>query len=417
MIIPSIDLSHGKVVQWRQGREPVLERDDPYTLAQVFARHGEIAVIDLDAALGCGENSDIIRRLCKIAPCRVGGGIRTIETGRRLLRAGARRIIVGTQATPQFLSNFHPSHVLAALDERGGEVVDHGWQNSTGHHAIEQMAVLRQHVSGFVYTMVDREGMLSGADIDRFREVSDASDLPVTVAGGISSVSEVVELAKLGIDCQVGMALYTGRIDLTDATVACVDFRKSNGLVPAIVCDKAGRVRMQAWMNPEALYATLHTGKVHFWSRSRACLWRKGDTSGHSLDLRTLRLDCDRDSIQIVADTHGPTCHRMTQSCFGNDNFHLLDLEEVLHDRIANFPPGSWTSRLASDPALLRTKLIEEAGELAAARGEEEIGHEAADLLYHLMATLAARDVPWSRVISELNARRQLSSGRQLEHS
>jgi phosphoribosyl-ATP pyrophosphohydrolase len=407
MIIPSIDLSGGKVVQWRQGREPILERRDAEALARRFGRYGEVALIDLDAAVGGGENTELIRRLCALTPCRVGGGIRTVEAGRQMLKFGARRIIISTKATPDFLSSFPRSQVMAAVDVKGTEVVDHGWQRVIESSPGERISALAPYVSGFVYTMVDREGTLQGADMERFRGIAQLSDLPITVAGGVTTVEEVAELDKLGLDCQVGMAIYTERMALTDAFVQCIDFEKGAGVVPALVSDSAGRIRMQGWMNHEALKSTLDCGSVHFWSRTRKCIWRKGDKSGNVLEVRTVRADCDRDSIHVIADPRGPTCHTGRLSCFGDDAFALGDLESVLLDRVQRPFEGSWTSRLAHEPELLRAKLLEEAAELAAAVGEDEIAHEAGDLLYHTMALLAVRGVSWSRVLSELNARQE----------
>lgn len=410
MIIPSLDISNGKVVQWRRGREPVLERDDPENLARCFGRHGEVAVIDLDAALGKGENTELVCRLCRIAPCRVGGGIRTVEHARYLLKAGARRLIIGTRATPDFLSRFPRSMILAALDEYDGELVDQGWRRHRGISATHRIDQLRPYVSGFVYTTVDREGTLCGADFKRFRFFAKTAGIPVTAAGGVASIRDVVKLDRMGMDCQVGLALYTGKIDLTEAFVQCVQWGDEEELIPVVVRDLAGRTRMLAYTNPEALRATLRTGQAHFWSRSRGQLWRKGEESGNVLHVHTVRPDCDRDALLMVARPSGPTCHLGKNSCFDDDTFTLFDLEEVLRERILSGPENSWTRYLSQNPHLLQEKLLEEAGELAEANEENDIVHEAADLLYHAMTWLAVRGVSLSRILSELNGRRTWDS-------
>src|SRR5205085_8166215 len=125
----------------------VLERADVHALAERFSRVGELAVIDLDAALGQGENRALIRDLCRRFPCRVGGGIRTVEQGRALLEAGARRVILGTAARPEILSGFKPDQVIVAVDEKGGEVVDQGWRRGTGESAADRVRALEAYCS------------------------------------------------------------------------------------------------------------------------------------------------------------------------------------------------------------------------------------------------------------------------------
>ena len=118
MIIPSIDLMNGKAVQLRQGKEKVLERENVLDLVIEFRKYGEIAVIDLDAAFGKGDNLDLIKKICKIADCRVGGGIRTLEKANEILQAGARKIIIGTKATPAFLKQLPKERIIVAIDAK-----------------------------------------------------------------------------------------------------------------------------------------------------------------------------------------------------------------------------------------------------------------------------------------------------------
>ena len=158
MIIPSIDLSNGQAVQLVGGREPRIEAGDPRPIAERFRLAGEIAVIDLDAARGTGHNRALIEELVRMAPCRVGGGIRDAGTARHWLDAGARRIILGTAATPEILSQLPRERVIVALDALHDEVVTHGWTTRSGETVEAGMARLRDLAGGFLVTFVEREG-------------------------------------------------------------------------------------------------------------------------------------------------------------------------------------------------------------------------------------------------------------------
>ena len=127
MIIPSIDIMDGKAVQLEQGKKKVLEREDIFELAEYFGRFGEIAVIDLDAAMGKGNNLETIKKLCKITPCRVGGGIRSVEKAKEILSYGANKIIIGTKASEYFLSLLPKDKVIVAIDSNKGKIVTEGW--------------------------------------------------------------------------------------------------------------------------------------------------------------------------------------------------------------------------------------------------------------------------------------------------
>lgn len=192
------------------------------------------------------------------------------------------------------------------------------------------------------------------------------------------------------------------------------------GLAPAVVQDaETGAVLMLAWMNAEAWQRTRDTGLVHFWSRSRQALWRKGESSGHELRVVELRLDCDRDAILVRARPHGPTCHTGRTACFfetddGVDETppvaHIVDrLERVLQARRAATAQKSYTRSLleAGMPKIL-AKIAEEHGELAAELPGGDAGkvvHETADLLFHVMVGLVARDIPIADVWRELGRR------------
>ena len=208
MIVASIDLMNGKAVQLRQGREPVLERGDVEELAADFDRFGEVAVIDLDAALGKGDNGAILTRLLTLADCRVGGGIRTVEQALKWVSLGARKVIIGSQAflddtiNHTFLGELRdaitPERVIIAIDARNGSIVTKGWRHDTGLNVLETVDALEPYAGEFLFTSVENEGMMAGTDIDLVKVLRSRSRRRITVAGGVSTLGEVGELARLG---------------------------------------------------------------------------------------------------------------------------------------------------------------------------------------------------------------------------
>jgi len=220
MIIPCIDLMDGKVVQLVQGRDKALEGDAPLEMLRKFAAFPEIQVIDLDAAMGKGENSALVELVATRAKCRVGGGVRTAERARHLIELGAHRVIVGTAAfTPalrEITAAVGAERIIIALDSKDGKIVVKGWQEATNFTAEEVVSRLEPSCRGFLCTYVDKEGMLQGTDIGWFRRLRAATKHEITAAGGITTIEEIRELAKLDIHAALGMAIYTGRLDLAE---------------------------------------------------------------------------------------------------------------------------------------------------------------------------------------------------------
>jgi phosphoribosyl-AMP cyclohydrolase / phosphoribosyl-ATP pyrophosphohydrolase len=408
MIIPSIDIMNGSAVQLIGGREQALDAGDPRPIAERFALAGEIAVIDLDAALGRGSNAELIRELLAIAPCRVGGGIRDVQTAVKWLDAGASKIILGTAATPEILRQLPAERTIAALDAEHDNIVVEGWRRATGEPIRERLKRLEGLVGGFLITFVEREGRMGGTNLERVPQlVADAggsAGARITIAGGITTADDIAQLDTLGADAQVGMAIYTGRLDLADAIAAPLTSDRPDGLWPTIVVDEHGAALGLAWSSPESLRQAVHTRRGVYHSRSRG-LWTKGETSGNTQDLLRIDLDCDRDALRFTVRQRGAGfCHNDTDTCWGNLN-GLAALERRLAQRAAVAKPGSYTARLLADPDLLRAKLIEEAGELADAGSPAEVTHEAADLLYFLMVAMQRRNIPLREVARALDQR------------
>jgi phosphoribosylformimino-5-aminoimidazole carboxamide ribonucleotide (ProFAR) isomerase len=316
VIVPSIDIIDGRAVQLRQGREKVLDGGDPKERMVEFRKYGDVAVIDLDAAMGKGSNRELICELCEMADCRVGGGIRNVETAQGYIDAGAKSIIIGTAASPGFLKELPREKTIVALDTSGGEVVVEAWRKGTGKLPADVAAELEEYCSGFLYTIVDKEGMLAGTNLEAIEKLKAATSNRVTAAGGITTVDEIRKLEAMNVDSQLGMAVYSGKLSLADAFTAVVDFDKGGGLVPTIVADVDGTVLMLAYSNTQSLLSTFETGRGTYWSRSRKELWEKGATSGNTQDLVTARYDCDRDTLLFTVRQQGPACHLGKRSCF-----------------------------------------------------------------------------------------------------
>ncbi len=412
MIIPSIDLRGGRAVQLRRGREFLFDGGDPLDRLAEFALAGEVAVVDLDAALGTGSNRDLIREMVRRSPCRVGGGIRSVEQALDWLDAGATRVVVGTAANPEFCRQLPRERVVAAIDAERGRVVVDGWRTATDRGPLDAIRALGPFVGGFLFTQVEHEGGLAGFDGSAVASVAAAAETfaaRVTAAGGISTATEVAALDALGVDAQVGVALYRDVLPLADAISAPLT---GEGPWPTVVCDEAGRALGLVWSTRESIALALRERRGIYWSRSRRSLWRKGETSGAVQELVRVDLDCDRDALRfVVRQTGSGFCHRGTRACW-DGGFGLDSVERLIQGRLSDSAgqdaAQSGTRKLAEDPALLRSKLIEEAGELAQAQEPEHLAEEAADLFYMALVALNARgsDLRAVEATLELRSRR-----------
>jgi len=415
MIVPSIDIMAGRAVQLRRGKEFVLDGGDPIERLEEFSVAGEVAVVDLDAALGRGSNADLIRDLVRRAPCRVGGGIRDLDSARRWLDDGAAQIMIGTAATLEFCGALPRERVIAAVDAERGEVVVDGWRAKTGVPVLERVHALAPVVGGFLFTQVEKEGEMGGFDCAAVEAVVRAAvGSRVTAAGGITAAGEVAELDRIGADAQVGMALYAGRLSLGDAVAAPLAKPLPGEVWPTVVCDEAGRTLGLVWSTRESLARAVVERRGIYWSRSRQALWVKGETSGNSQQLLRVDLDCDRDALRFTVRQAGAGfCHLNRRSCWHSE-FDLPDLERALADRMARPVAGSGTAQLLAEPTLLAAKLREEADELARADSSEDVVRETADVFYMALVALARGGGTLADVRAELARRHGAVSRRPM---
>ena len=223
MLIPSIDLQDGHVVQLIQGERLAIEAPDPEPWIRKFSSFPRVQLIDLDAARGRGDNAELVRAICGRLPCRVGGGIRTVERAREVLSLGAHAVIassalfrdgaVDAAFARSLAEAVGVDRVIAAVDSRGGRVVIHGWKTVLPITAVDAVRALEPFCSEFLYTHVDTEGLMGGTDMTAIMAVRQATSRRVTAAGGITTWDEINQLDAAGIDAVVGMAIYSGLWD------------------------------------------------------------------------------------------------------------------------------------------------------------------------------------------------------------
>jgi phosphoribosylformimino-5-aminoimidazole carboxamide ribotide isomerase len=224
MLIPSIDLQHGHVVQLIQGERLAIEAPDPEPWITKFGRFPRVQLIDLDAAKGQGDNAQLVASICARLPCRVGGGIRSLDRAQIVLEQGAQAVIlssalfrsgeVDVEFARMLADSIGQERIIAAVDSRGGRVAIHGWRTVLPIAAVDAVRALEPYCSEFLYTHVDTEGLMQGTDMNAILEVRRATARRLTAAGGITTREEIERLHGAGIDAVVGMAIYTGQLSL-----------------------------------------------------------------------------------------------------------------------------------------------------------------------------------------------------------
>jgi phosphoribosylformimino-5-aminoimidazole carboxamide ribotide isomerase len=224
MLIPSIDLQGGKIVQLVQGERLAIETDDVQVWVRKFGGYPKIQLIDLDAAKGSGTNERLVAEICRDLPCRVGGGIRSLARAQEVLALGAQKVILGSalfrdnrvdESFAKALSQaVGADRLIAAIDAKAGRVVIHGWRTSLELSPTEALHQLEPFVGEFLYTHVDREGLMQGTDMQAIRGLRVSTSRALTAAGGITTQEEIDELHAMNVDAVVGMALYTGKLKL-----------------------------------------------------------------------------------------------------------------------------------------------------------------------------------------------------------
>lgn len=333
-ILPAIDLLNGQCVRLKKGDYNTQSQvaADPIAVARAYRDAGAklIHVVDLDGARdGVRKNRALVESLVQAAaPARVelGGGLRTMRDLEDADALGVWRFVLGSVAVsdPAFVAQAvarFGERIVVGVDAHGGNVATHGWQESSGRDylsfAREMEAI---GVSTLVFTDIDTDGMLTGPNWERLRTLREAVSCRIVASGGVSSLEDLDGIAALRVEeVIIGKALYSGAISLEAALQRAQLarlFQKSE-LIPAVIQHaETKQVLMVGFTNREAVEKTLATGLAWFYSRSRQRLWQKGESSGHVLRVKTLYTDCDEDTLLLLCEPMGPTCHTGETSCF-----------------------------------------------------------------------------------------------------
>ena len=385
-IIPCLDIREGKTVKGINFAE-LKNVGDPVELGAKYAAEGadELVYLDISATEeGRGTFTGLVSRIAARIdiPFTVGGGIASVADTGRLLDAGADKVTVNSAAVrdPALIdaiaSKYGSQFVVAAIDAKKIDgvwrVTTHGGKRLTERELFAWAhEVWRRGAGEILFTSMDHDGTRDGYPCETFARLAELP-IPVIASGGAGSVRHIADVLTLG---------------------------RADGLIPAVIQDdRTLQVLMLGYMNREAYEKSLTEGRVTFYSRTRGCLWTKGETSGNYLDIVSVTADCDDDTLLIRVVPHGPTCHTGAKSCFAGaapetEGF-IRYLQSVIRGRHAEMPEGSYTSRLFDRGVnKIAQKVGEEAVETvieAVAGNREAMIYEASDLVYHLLVLLEA---------------------------
>lgn len=317
MIIPSIDIMDGKIVQLKQGKEKVYENENIEKVIEQYKFFPQINVIDLNSAMGNGNNKELIKSICKKLTCNVGGGVRSVDIAYKYIEAGANSVIIGTKASKDFLNKLPREKIIVSLDTKNGKIAKYGWKKLQDENIYERMLELEDYCYKFLITNVNVEGLNKGTDLKFFESLVGKTKNDIMVAGGITTIDEIKYIHKLGFDQVLGMAITSGKLNIIDCYIEIMDFEKQNGLIPTIVQDvDTKEVLMLAYSNKESLKKTYEIKKATYYSRSRNTLWTKGEKSGNIQHIEKIYLDCDSDTLLFLVRQKGVACHRNKKTCF-----------------------------------------------------------------------------------------------------
>lgn len=442
-IIPCLDIKDKMVVKGEQFKD-VKVIANPLDIAKYYSDSGADELVFYDIMASTEDRGPFLELVSDIAkaitiPFTVGGGVKNIDDFDALLKSGADKVSINTQAflNPSLINEaslkYGAQCVVLSVDIKKVDesyiVFTHGGRVNTGREALSWILEGVQLGAGeLCINSIDADGSKKGFDIPLLKMISEKVTIPIIASGGAGSSDDFIDLFK-NTSISAGLAasiFHTKKVSIAEVKLKMVHenipvrpYLKSplkDSLIPAIVQDaRTGNVLMLAYVNKPSLEKSISTGWAHFFSRSRQCLWLKGETSGNRLRLLDLRYDCDEDTLLMSVVPLGPTCHTGAYSCFGNeksistnDSSIFNKLMEIIEDRKQNPVSKSYTNYLF-DKGIdkILKKIGEEATEviIGAKNSKQELIYEMADLYYHTLVLLSNENISFLELENELENR------------
>jgi len=457
-IIPCLDIKDGRTVKGVNFIN-LVDAGDPVELAKAYVQQGADELVFLDITATLEKRRTLLELVKRVAaeiniPFTVGGGVHTLEDAIALLHAGADKLSLNTAAVEnpsiitQLAKQFGSQCIVIAIDTKQvngkWKVFTHGGHTPTDKDVLSWANEAEKLGAGeILLTSMNHDGTKKGFALELTRSISETCHIPVIASGGAGKKEHFLDVFKEGqADAALAASIFHfGEVPITglkrylrnegipirlidktatmneeyDLDINQVDFEKGFGLVPAIVQHfQTGTILMLGYMNKESLQVTQRTKKVTFFSRSKKRLWTKGESSSHYLLLKKIYLDCDKDTLLIMAEPQGPTCHTGMNSCFGDTTYKhslsfLTELSKTIHERKLSPQASSYTCNLFQKGLnKICKKVGEEASETIIAalnQSLEDFKGEAADLIYHLLVLLEEKGLTLEDITRTLKER------------
>ena len=412
--IPTLDISDGRAILVKHGKK-YKDNGDPLEKAKFISIHKHFQIVDIDGAVtnNVKNNRELIKHIVKKYPCYVGGGIRTLEIASEYLNSSARRVVISSN--PDLLLKLPKDRVILAVDlDKDNSILINGRTKKSDMTLVQFLDTYAKYTDILSVTFHDNEGTMEGvpeAQIHELKKITDTYSLKLICAGGISSIKDITFLTNNSIIPQFGSGFWQGHFTLGDVYSLLPNIKKkvllndkSERMFPCIVQSNTGLVLGLTYMTSNALKLSVDTRVATFYSREHENIWIKGATSGNYHTVEKVHFCCDNSAIRIVVDSTTDFCHMGTKSCFGHTDpsrGNLNNINSHITKAVTSHDSG-YTSEIIKDGYKLKTKLIEEIGELIYADTEQEKIAESADVFYFLLLYLQNQGLDIKDIEAEL---------------
>jgi ATP phosphoribosyltransferase len=410
--VPTLDISNGKAVLVRNGKVYKVF-GDALEKAKFLSIHKHFQLIDVDRALGNGNNTELIKKIVQKYPCYVGGGIRTFEDAVEFLNSSAKRIIIATNLTKEFVRSIPKERLIIAFDiDQNYHVLIKGRTDVSQYKFEDVLKEFGDYVEIISVTFHHTEGLCNGIPFDQvevIKNMVEQYNIKLSIGGGIANIIEITKLMEMNITPQFGSGFWNGLFTLGDVYLVLLNNVKQskwivtktgeNTLYPCIVQNIDGIILGLTYCNKESLKISVDTRIATFYSRDQDTLWIKGATSGNYHIVHQVHLNCDNTAIRMIVEGK-QFCHFDCISCFGHcdpSRGSLKSLQRIIQQS----KEGSYTSQLLKSETRIKSKILEEANELVCSI-DEEIVHESADLFFFISMFLEKNKVDIRDVEQEL---------------